>query len=229
MSNLDQPELDRTAYAGIVLIYCFSIHSGDVNDRETSGRMALADDNAARAFGKAMIRDMMRSDAPRYTGWTMDVAKGTRPVCSIPFPRNETRPQHLDSVGAEYTMMTSTTKRPVVLIVEDEFLLRMNAAEVIGDSGFDVVEARNADEAIAILEARPDIHVVFTDIQMPGSMDGLKLAIFIRGRWPPIKIVATSGFVSVGEGDLPEGSRFLTKPYRPAQIVATLRELTAAA
>jgi CheY-like chemotaxis protein len=122
-------------------------------------------------------------------------------------------------------MGTSATIRPVVLIVEDDVLLRMNAAEMIGDSGFEVVEAANADQAIAILEARPDIHVVFTDIQMPGSMDGLKLARFIRGRWPPIKIVATSGFVRVGEDDLPEGSRFLTKPYHPAQIVATLREL----
>jgi CheY-like chemotaxis protein len=64
---------------------------------------------------------------------------------------------------------------------------------------------------------------------MPGSMDGLKLARFVRGRWPPIKIVATSGFVSVRKDDLPEGSRFLPKPYRPEQIVATLRELTAAA
>ena len=123
-------------------------------------------------------------------------------------------------------MGTSATNRPVVLIVEDDVLLRMDAVEMIGYAGFDVVEAGNADEAIAILEARPDIHVVFTDIQMPGSMDGLKLARFVRGRWPPIKIVATSGFVSVGEDDLPEGSRFLTKPYRPAQIVATLRELT---
>jgi CheY-like chemotaxis protein len=123
--------------------------------------------------------------------------------------------------------MSSAIKRPVVLIVEDEFLLRMNAAEMIGDSGFDVVEARNADEAIAILETRPDIRVVFTDIQMPGSMDGLKLARFVRGRWPPIKIVATSGFVNVGKDDLPEGSRFLPKPYRPEQIVATLRKMTA--
>jgi two-component system, response regulator PdtaR len=126
-------------------------------------------------------------------------------------------------------MGSSTNKRRVVLIVEDEFLLRMDAAEMIGEAGFDVVEAGNADDAIAILEAHPEIHVVFTDIQMPGSMDGMKLARFIRGRWPPIKIVATSGFVSVGEDDLPEGSRFFTKPYHPAQIVATLRELTAAA
>jgi CheY-like chemotaxis protein len=132
----------------------------------------------------------------------------------------------LDDVEKGSVMGTSANSRPVVLIVEDEFPLRMNAAEMIGDAGFEVVEAANADEAIAILEARPDIRVVFTDIQMPGSMDGLKLARFVRGRWPPIKIVATSGFVSVREDDLPEDSRFLTKPYRPAQIVATLRELT---
>jgi CheY-like chemotaxis protein len=123
----------------------------------------------------------------------------------------------------------SAIRRPVVLIVEDEFLLRMNAAEMIGDAGFNVVEAGNADHAIAILEARRDIRVVFTDIQMPGSMDGLKLARFVRGRWPPIKIVATSGFVNVENYDLPEGSRFLPKPYRSEQIVAALRELTAGA
>ena len=100
---------------------------------------------------------------------------------------------------------------------------------MIGDGGFDVVEAGNADAAIAILKARPDIHVVFTNIQMPGSMDGLKLARFVRDRWPPIKIVATSGFVNVGKDDLPEGGRFVPKPYRSEHIVATLRELIAAA
>ena len=210
-------------------IYLFSIHNADGSDREVTGRVALVDDNAARAFGKAMIRDIMRDGTPRYAGWTMDVAKGSRPVSSLHFPRNDSRPLHLDHVGTECVMGSSTTKRRVVLIVEDEFLLRMNAAEMICEAGFDVVEAGNADEAIAILEARPDIHVVFTDIQMPGSMDGTKLARFIRGRWPPIKIVATSGLVSIGEDDLPEGSRFLTKPYRPTQIIATLRELTAAA
>jgi CheY-like chemotaxis protein len=119
-----------------------------------------------------------------------------------------------------------TAKRPVVLIVEDDFLIRMNAAEMIADAGFDVVEAANADEAIVILEDRLDITVVFTDIQMPGSMDGLKLAAAIRGRWPPIKIVATSGLVDVRQDDLPEGGRFLPKPYSPEQIVRTLRELT---
>jgi CheY-like chemotaxis protein len=118
-----------------------------------------------------------------------------------------------------------SAKRPVVLIVEDDFLIRMNAAEMIAVAGFDVIEAASADEAILILEDRFDITVVFTDIQMPGSMDGLKLAAAIRGRWPPIKIVATSGLVDVRQDDLPEGGRFLPKPYSPEQIVRTLREL----
>ena len=78
------------------------------------------------------------------------------------------------------------------------------------------------------MKTRPDIHVVFTDIQMPGSMDGLKLARFVRNRWPPIKIVATSGRVMVSEDDLPDGSVFLPKPYRGAEVVATLREMTTA-
>ena len=119
------------------------------------------------------------------------------------------------------------SKRPVVLIVEDELLLRMNALDVIEAAGFEVVEAANADEAIEILEARRDIGVVFTDIQMPGSMDGLKLVRAVRGRWPPIKIVATSGHIGVAQTDLPEGGRFLPKPYSPGQVTDVLRELTA--
>ena len=75
------------------------------------------------------------------------------------------------------------------------------------------------------LKVRPDIHIVFTDIQMPGSMDGLKLARFIRGRWPPIKLVATSGQVAIQDGDLPEGGVFIGKPYNSAKISVTLRHL----
>jgi CheY-like chemotaxis protein len=123
-------------------------------------------------------------------------------------------------------MGLAVSKRPVVLIVEDEFLLRMDAAEMITAAGFEVVEAENADQAIKILEARFDITVVFTDIQMPGSMDGLKLARAVRGRWPPIKIVATSGHVHVEETDLPDGGRFLPKPYSPGQVTGLLQEMT---
>jgi two-component system, response regulator PdtaR len=117
-------------------------------------------------------------------------------------------------------------KRRVVLIVEDEFLIRMDAVDMVRAAGFDVIEAENADEAILILERRFDITVVFTDVQMPGSMDGLKLAAAIRGRWPPIRIVATSGLRNVGKEDLPSGSRFLSKPYSAAQITGALCELT---
>ena len=124
--------------------------------------------------------------------------------------------------------MKIAVKRPVVLVVEDDLLIRIDAVEMIEAAGFDVVEAANADEAMKILEVRLDITVVFTDIQMPGSMDGLKLAAAIRGRWPPIKIVATSGVVDVRGVDLPEGGQFLPKPYSSAEIVGALRELTSA-
>jgi two-component system, response regulator PdtaR len=97
---------------------------------------------------------------------------------------------------------------PVILIVEDEFLLRMDSAELIENAGFEVIQAGNADEAIEILKARPGIHVVFTDIQMPGSMDGLKLARFVRNRWPPIKIVATSGLLRVEDDDFRPAAYF---------------------
>src|SRR6185436_8649796 len=122
-------------------------------------------------------------------------------------------------------MGLAQSKRPVVLIVEDELLLRMNAVDMIAAAGFEAIEAANADEAIEILENRRDITVVFTDIQMPGSMDGLKLARAVRGRWPPIKIVATSGHVDVAETDLPDGGRFLAKPYSPDELAGVLHDL----
>lgn len=117
-------------------------------------------------------------------------------------------------------------RRPVVLVVEDDYLLRLDAADMIRAADFEVIEAANADEAIAILESRNDIAVVFTDIQMPGSMDGLRLARAVRGRWPPIKIITTSGQRIIEELDLPEGGRFLPKPYNPMQVSGVLRELT---
>lgn len=122
-------------------------------------------------------------------------------------------------------MQPSARKRPVVLIVEDEFLVRMGTRAAVETAGFDVLEAGDADEAIALLSARNDIRLIFTDVHMPGSMDGLKLVHFVRDRWPPIKIVATSARVRIAESDLPEGGRFLPKPYSAGEITATLREL----
>jgi CheY-like chemotaxis protein len=112
---------------------------------------------------------------------------------------------------------------PAILIVEDETLVRLSAVKIIEEAGFQVVEAANADEAIRILEFRSDIEVVFTDIHMPGSMDGLKLAHAVRDRWPPIKIIVTSGRDLLMGQNLPEGGRFFAKPYDPIQITNTLR------
>jgi CheY-like chemotaxis protein len=122
-------------------------------------------------------------------------------------------------------MQARVSKRPVVLIVEDELLIRMDTTETVEAAGFEVVEAENADEAIAILTARNDIHLILTDVHMPGSMDGLKLAHFVRDRWPPVKIVATSGHARLAESDLPDGARFVQKPYTPTEITTVLREL----
>jgi two-component system, response regulator PdtaR len=113
----------------------------------------------------------------------------------------------------------------VVLVVEDEPLLRMLAVEAVEEAGFVAIEARNADEAVVVLESRSDISLLFTDIDMPGSMDGLKLAHAVRGRWPPIKILVVSGKVRLRPLELPSSSRFVGKPYQAAAMVEELRSL----
>ena len=114
-------------------------------------------------------------------------------------------------------------KQHVVLVIEDEPLLRMMALSVVEEAGFEAVEARDAELAIAILEARTDISVVFSDIDMPGSMDGLKLAAAIRDRWPPIEIILTSGHIRVDDESIPAKTVFFTKPYDHAEVASTLR------
>jgi CheY-like chemotaxis protein len=115
-----------------------------------------------------------------------------------------------------------------VLIVEDEPLIRMGAVARIEDAGFVVHEAGSADDAIRILELHNEIRLVFTDVNMPGTMDGLKLAHYVRGRWPPVKIIVTSGHVQVPEESLPPGSLFMPKPYDPDDILHTVKHLLAA-
>lgn len=117
----------------------------------------------------------------------------------------------------------------VVLIVEDEPLLRMLAVEAVEEAGFVTLEAGDADEAVALLESRPDIALLFTDIDMPGSMDGLKLAHAVRDRWPPVKILVVSGHVRPRQADLPSNTRFVGKPYRAAAMVEELRSLIGSA
>jgi DNA-binding NtrC family response regulator len=112
-----------------------------------------------------------------------------------------------------------------VLVVEDEMLLRMRAVDIVEDAGFTPIEAVNADEALAILESRSDIDLLFTDIQMPGSMDGLKLAHAVHQRWPAIKIILVSGQVTPAEADTPINSRFFGKPLEVKQMIAEMQQM----
>lgn len=113
----------------------------------------------------------------------------------------------------------------VVLVVEDEPLVRLDTVEHLIDERFTVFEACNADEATAILVAELTIQILFTDIDMPGSMDGLRLSAAVRDRWPPVMIIVTSGHNTVDVTDLPSGSIFFPKPYHPQNVSTSVREL----
>jgi two-component sensor histidine kinase len=112
-----------------------------------------------------------------------------------------------------------------VLVVEDEMVLRMRAVDIVEDAGFTAVEAVDADQALSILESRSDISLLFSDIQMPGSMDGLKLAHAVHDRWPSIKIILVSGHVKLSDADTPADSRFFGKPLDAKQMIAELQEM----
>jgi two-component sensor histidine kinase/DNA-binding response OmpR family regulator len=112
-----------------------------------------------------------------------------------------------------------------VLVVEDEMMLRMRAVDIVEDAGFTAVEAVNADDALAILESRSDIKLLFTDIQMPGTMDGLKLAYAVHERWPSIKIILVSGQLKLTDDDKPADSRFFGKPLDIKHMIAEMQDM----
>jgi two-component system, response regulator PdtaR len=113
----------------------------------------------------------------------------------------------------------------VVLIVEDSAIIRMGAIDLVLSAGYEALEASDADEAIRILESRSDIDLVFTDVQMPGTMDGIKLSHYIRGRWPPVKLIVASGAAILEESSLPGGSKFFPKPYDDQTITDAMARL----
>jgi CheY-like chemotaxis protein len=121
--------------------------------------------------------------------------------------------------------MQDTNQKLAVLIVEDDTLVRLLAVDIVEEAGYIALEAADADEAVSILEARSDIAVLFTDINMPGSMDGLKLAHAVRNRWPPVKIIMVFGQVRLTASDLPPNTHFFPKPYQTSQMVSQLRAL----
>lgn len=113
----------------------------------------------------------------------------------------------------------------VVLVVEDEAFVRMIAAETIADAGYVAIEAANADEALSLLEERQDIDIIFSDIKMPGSIDGLGLAAAAGHRWPNKPIILTSGHLRRGDAELPASATFLQKPYPAALLLTELSRL----
>lgn len=116
-----------------------------------------------------------------------------------------------------------------ILVVEDEPIIRLGMVSSIEDAGFTVIEAANADEAIARLRQDDEVRVVVTDVDMPGSMDGIRLAHYVRHRWPPIRLLVISGKVGVVAGELPEGARFMSKPYQEPALIKTIETLAAGA
>jgi CheY-like chemotaxis protein len=125
------------------------------------------------------------------------------------------------------TMVQSVARNAIVLVVEDEPLVRMAAVDLVEEAGLEAIEAKNAEEAVRILETRTDIRIVFTDIDMPGSMDGIKLAAAVRGRWPPIEIILTSGHYNIRDDEIPDRGVFIRKPYDPRKVIATLQRMAA--
>ena len=118
----------------------------------------------------------------------------------------------------------------VVLLAEDEALIMMNIVDDLVEEGYTVLEARHAAEALSILDAGADgIHILFTDVRMPGEMDGIALCHHTKKHWPWIGLLATSAHPAPAAHELPEGCRFLPKPYHRAHVIEHLTALSAAA
>ena len=120
-------------------------------------------------------------------------------------------------------LLSQEDKSPIVLVVEDTAIQRLDAVSMIEHAGFEALEAASAEDALSILETHSSVDVVFTDIRMPGGMDGLKLAAAVKARWPAITVLTTSGALEIPDDQLPEGCLFLPKPYSAEQIVSAIQ------
>jgi CheY-like chemotaxis protein len=125
--------------------------------------------------------------------------------------------------------MGQVNEHPLVLVVEDEPLVRMIAAEGLEDAGFQVLEAESAEDALRILSERPDVGVLFTDVNMPGKVDGVELARLVHERWPELRIVITSGRDYLKKAELPDDGRFVPKPYRTDEVASLIESMMSAA
>jgi CheY-like chemotaxis protein len=112
-----------------------------------------------------------------------------------------------------------------ILVVEDEALIRLWVADLLEEHGFSVLEAKNADAALEVLESRPDVKLLFTDVQMPGSLNGMELAHEVHARWPPILLVITSGRERPTGAEIPDDGRFVAKPYSGEELLGQVNHL----
>lgn len=126
-----------------------------------------------------------------------------------------------------FPISAASQKSKVVLVVDDEPMMLLAACDVVEEMGFEALIAVDGEAAVKILESRSDISIVFTDIDMPGRLDGLKLAACIHDRWPPIHILITSGQVTPTAANLPAQAVFMAKPYRTADVQNQLRAMAA--
>jgi two-component system, response regulator PdtaR len=116
-------------------------------------------------------------------------------------------------------------KSKAILVVEDETLIRLWAADLLEENGFSVIEAKDADAALKVLECRPDVNLLFTDVQMPGSLNGMELAREVHARWPRILLVITSGRERPMRSEIPDDGRFVAKPYSAEELLGQVKDL----
>ena len=122
-------------------------------------------------------------------------------------------------------MEKANTSAGTILVVDDQAMIRMFGADMIADAGYQVIEANSADEALLILENAEGITLLFSDIDMPGSMNGLALAEVVHKRWPDVRLLLTSGGQKLEDEDIPDHGRFLPKPYNESSVVGTIKSL----
>lgn len=121
--------------------------------------------------------------------------------------------------------MRNSETKTTILVVEDEMMVRMQSTDILEEAGFQVVEAESADRALEILDQQSQIHVLFSDVDMPGSMDGLELARQVHRRWPNIRLLLTSGHHNLTSSNLPDAGKFVPKPWNQDDLIAKIRDV----
>jgi CheY-like chemotaxis protein len=119
----------------------------------------------------------------------------------------------------------AVNSNPAILVVKDETLIRLWAAGLLEENGFSVLEAENAEAALKVLESRPDVKLLFTDVQMPGSLNGMELAREVHARWPHVLLVITSGRERPTRAEIPDDGRFVAKPYNAEELLGQVKDL----